>query len=55
MNLQKDLNSQNIRSIARKFAEKEIQSQMKDFKSWGIVADWKNYYSTMGMNEINKK
>ncbi len=36
-----------IRAQAKIFAESAIVSQMKSFKSFGVVADWKNYWTTM--------
>nr|CAG4709686.1 unnamed protein product [Naegleria fowleri] len=36
-----------IRKLAKDFAEQAIQSQMKDFKRWGIMGDWDNPYKTM--------
>ncbi|KHJ45444.1 isoleucine--tRNA ligase [Trichuris suis] len=35
-----------IRTAARKFAEKAIESQMSCFKEWAILGDWSNRYAT---------
>lgn len=36
-----------IRGAARGFASKTIEKQMKGFRSWGIMADWDNRWTTM--------
>ncbi|KAL9651833.1 hypothetical protein ABK040_000181 [Willaertia magna] len=36
-----------VRKLAKEFAQQAIQSQMKDFKRWGVMGDWNNYYTTM--------
>jgi isoleucyl-tRNA synthetase len=39
-----------IRNIARQFAEKTIQKQMTEFKSWAITGDWQSRWCTMGIS-----
>lgn len=36
-----------VRGAARGFAAKTVEKQMKVFKSWGIMGDWKNHWKTM--------
>jgi isoleucyl-tRNA synthetase len=36
-----------IRRLARSWAEKHVESQMRDFKRWGIYGDWEQAYCTM--------
>ena len=36
-----------IRKLAKEYAEQAIQSQMKEFKRWGIMGDWDKPYLTM--------
>lgn len=43
-----------IRKIARKTAEKAIKVQMKEFKDFAILADWKNVYKTFGESQIRQ-
>ncbi len=38
---------QEIRSVAREFALKEVEKQMVAFKSWGVMGDWENPYLTL--------
>ncbi|CAG9862199.1 unnamed protein product [Phyllotreta striolata] len=35
-----------LRAKARKFADKSIEDQKQVFKSWGVTANWKKYYTT---------
>lgn len=37
----------NIRKIARELASKTVKSQMKNFREWGIMADWPQAWTTM--------
>ncbi len=37
----------NLRKKASAYASKQIESQMKGFKRWGVWADWKNPYLTL--------
>lgn len=37
-----------VRKVARKTAEKAVKTQMKEFKEFGIMADWDNIYRTFG-------
>lgn len=37
-----------IRNKAKELATKEIEEQSKDFQRWGIMANWNDYYKTMG-------
>ncbi|KAJ8969178.1 hypothetical protein NQ314_001881 [Rhamnusium bicolor] len=41
-----------IRSKARKFAEKTIEKQKEIFKSWGVIGDWKNSYTTYSVDYV---
>ena len=43
----KKLSAPTIRSIARTFAEKTVQKQLEEFKSWGVTGDWQNRWLTM--------
>lgn len=45
----KNLPATTIRSIARRYAEKTMLEQMKQFRGWAVVGDWQNSWSTMGM------
>ena len=36
-----------IRQIAANFAQKSLEGQQSQFKSWGLLADWSNHYRTM--------
>ncbi|KAI9802746.1 MAG: hypothetical protein M1825_002768 [Sarcosagium campestre] len=36
-----------VRKAARSFAAKTVKQQMKDFRSWGIMADWDAAWKTM--------
>ncbi|EFC45761.1 predicted protein [Naegleria gruberi] len=36
-----------IRKLAKDFAEQAIQSQLNDFKRWGVMGEWDNPYKTM--------
>ncbi len=36
-----------IRAVAKKFALGAIESQMRDFRAWGVMADWARRYITM--------
>ena len=42
-----DLSLEDFIAKSRKYAAGQIDSQIKDFKRLGVVADWDNYYSTM--------
>jgi isoleucyl-tRNA synthetase len=44
----KYLSAPTIRAIARNFAEKTVQRQLEEFKSWGVMGDWENRWLTMG-------
>ncbi|CAH1989563.1 unnamed protein product [Acanthoscelides obtectus] len=48
----KDLDPIQIRKKARHFAEKTIKEQMKAFKSWGVIGDWKNTYQTFNQDYV---
>lgn len=41
------LSPQEIRNLAREWAQKHVESQKKEFRRWGILADWENAYKTM--------
>ncbi|VDO94599.1 unnamed protein product [Soboliphyme baturini] len=41
-----DLSPMEIRKSARKYAESAMHSQMKEFKRWGVLANWKSPYCT---------
>lgn len=36
-----------VRALARKLANKTVDEQKAEFKSWGIMGDWENAYKTM--------
>jgi isoleucyl-tRNA synthetase len=36
-----------VREAARAFADTAVQEQMRGFKSWGIMGDWKGHWKTM--------
>lgn len=36
-----------FRKLCKKFAQKNIDRQKKDFMRLGVIADWQNYYATM--------
>jgi isoleucyl-tRNA synthetase len=36
-----------VRAAARNFADVAVEQQMKGFKSWGIMGDWKGHWKTM--------
>ncbi|KAK5049433.1 hypothetical protein LTR84_004362 [Exophiala bonariae] len=36
-----------IRKAARKFAYKAVEKQMAGFRSWGVMGDWANHWTTM--------
>lgn len=36
-----------IRKVARKFAYKTIEKQMSGFRSWAVMGDWDNHWTTM--------
>jgi hypothetical protein len=42
-----DLSPVAIRKAARILAEKTIKEQMSAFKSWAVIGDWENAYTTM--------
>jgi isoleucyl-tRNA synthetase len=42
-----ELDAIGIRSAARKLAAKTVDSQMKGFKEWGVMADWRKAWKTM--------
>ena len=41
------LDAVGIRKAARKLATKTVDTQMKGFKAWGVMADWANAWKTM--------
>ncbi|KAJ8925130.1 hypothetical protein NQ315_001312 [Exocentrus adspersus] len=41
-----------IRSKARSFAHKTVQEQQAVFKSWGVIGDWKNAYTTDSVDYV---
>lgn len=43
----KTLRPVEIRSLARKLAEKTVAQQMAGFRSWGVMGDWENSWKTM--------
>ena len=45
---QRDSRETDIRSQARKFAEKTMLEQMDEFKSWAVMGSWENRWRTMG-------
>ena len=47
----KTLSLPTIRSIATRFAQHTITKQLTEFKSWAILGDWKNKWSTMGISQ----
>lgn len=44
----KNLDAAEIRGLARELASNTVEAQMKEFRSWGVIGDWKNAYRTMG-------
>ncbi len=44
------LKNENFRTLCRKYAETQIDIQMKSFYRLGVFCDWKNYYETMNKN-----
>ena len=36
-----------IRKWAKAYALEQIEIQKKQFRSWGVMGDWENYYKTM--------
>lgn len=48
----KQLSPPTIRSIARNFAERTVQKQLEEFKSWGVTGDWQNRWLTMGISPL---
>ncbi|KEF62223.1 isoleucyl-tRNA synthetase [Exophiala aquamarina CBS 119918] len=36
-----------IRKAARKFAHKAVEKQMAGFRSWAVMGDWSNHWTTM--------
>ncbi|CAL4042498.1 isoleucine--tRNA ligase [Buchnera aphidicola] len=50
----KDVSFKEFRSYCRKYAEKQVKKQKKDFIRLGILGDWDNSYLTMDFkNEAN--
>ncbi|KAF8477324.1 tRNA synthetases class I-domain-containing protein [Kalaharituber pfeilii] len=47
MEMGKKLTPKEIRNVARILAERAVASQMKGFKSWGVMAEWENAWRTM--------
>jgi isoleucyl-tRNA synthetase len=41
-----ELTGKEIRKVAKDWAQRHIELQMKDFKRWGIMADWTGHYAT---------
>lgn len=44
---QGDLKASVIRKLARELATKNVQEQKAEFRSWAIMGDWENSWSTM--------
>ena len=42
----KHLGPEKIRDIASKFADKAVETQKNQFRSWGVLADWSQPYLT---------
>lgn len=38
--------------LARKFAKRTVEDQKRIFKSWGVLGDWKNCYTTYSTDYI---
>ncbi|MCJ1375413.1 isoleucine-tRNA ligase [Loxospora ochrophaea] len=43
----RQLGAHDVRNAAKKLATQTIEEQKKDFRRWGIMADWHNAWSTM--------
>ncbi|EPS38755.1 hypothetical protein H072_7478 [Dactylellina haptotyla CBS 200.50] len=43
----KNLNATEIRGLARALASNTVESQKKEFRSWGVIGDWENAYRTL--------
>lgn len=41
------LNTVGVRKVARELAAKTVEEQKDGFRGWGIMADWKNAWTTM--------
>lgn len=44
-----------IREMARNFAAKTLESQKKEFMSWGVIGDWDRPYSTMAPDFVKEQ
>ena len=49
----KQLSADKIREIAANFADKAVQTQMNQFRSWGVMADWSRPYLTKTRDYVN--
>jgi len=43
----KTMDAGEVRSLARKLAEKTVAEQMAEFRSWGVMGDWGSHWKTM--------
>jgi isoleucyl-tRNA synthetase len=41
-----------VRELARQLAEKTVESQKEEFKSWAVIGDWESAYRTMDKDYI---
>ena len=41
-----------IRNVAEQFALNALETQRKEFISWGIMGDWESPYKTMGKRKF---
>lgn len=44
-----------IREMARNFAAKTMESQKKEFMSWGVMGDWESPYTTMAPDFVKSQ
>ncbi len=44
-----------VRSRAREFAQRTVRDQRKEFRSWGIMADWERPYLTKDADFVRKQ
>ena len=44
-----------VREIASKFAEAAVEKQLSQFRSWGVMADWRRPYLTMSPQYVKSQ
>jgi isoleucyl-tRNA synthetase len=44
-----------VRRLARKLAEKQLEAQKVEFKSWGVIGDWDHAYKTMDREYVARE